>query len=789
MAKPLKLGCSVNSLITLLFAFVLVAGYLAGERRLWVFEDEDLATTQRSSSGKCNLFSGKWVFDNKSYPLYKEKECTFMWDEFACEKFGRKDLNYQSWRFNATALLEKLRGKRMMFVGDSLNRDQWVSMVCLVESAIPAPLKSKRPKYAYFKFKAIEYNASIDFHWSPMLVESNYDDPASPRLPERIARISEIVKHARHWTNADILVFNSYEWWRRPKMKLLWGSFESPDQITKEVEMLRSYEMALKTWSDWLDIHVDRNKTRLFFMSMSPTHRRGQEWGMSQSDNCYNETLPITKEGHWGSGSDMRMMKIAEAAVEELRAKEVLDRFTKCRSTVKYIGRKARWDVQVEELNRRKENEENCDFFSGKWVFDNSSYPLYNESDCPYMSDQLACHKHGRPDLGYQYLRWQPHNCNLKRFYKFRRSIGMVSVCCACVVSVYAHSSYCLCFSNVWNVTEMWEKLRGKRLMFVGDSLNRGQWISMVCLLQSVIPVDKRSMSPNAHLTIFRAEEYNATVEFLWAPLLVDSNSDDPVNHRLDERIMQPDSVLRHASQWEHADILVFNTYLWWRQGPVKLLWSSEGDGVCEEIDGLGGMELAMEAWANWVASNVNPLKKQVFFVTMSPTHLCSAAALNQDVGVLLLHVVLHLSKVSTVMLLGKTQQLSLLGQEHGGLPGLGSFDRLLTTRSREWETSEGNCYDEKTPINNEGYWGSGSDLPTMRMVERVLNSLSSKVSVINITQLSEYRKDGHPSIYRKFWETLSPEQLSNPVSYSDCIHWCLPGVPDVWNELLFQFL
>ncbi|KAI8537823.1 hypothetical protein RHMOL_Rhmol09G0053700 [Rhododendron molle] len=319
--------------------------------------------------------------------------------------------------------------------------------------------------------------------------------------------------------------------------------------------------------------------------------------------------------------------------------RKVLDRFTKCRSTVKYIGRKARWDVQVEELNSRRENEESCDLFSGKWVFDNSSYPLYNESDCPYMSDQLACHKHGQADLGGQ-------------IWVINIMLRVVKILSIGIFLVPVRLAVCGLLPLIcrWNLTEMWEKLRGKRLMFVGDSLNRGQWISMVCLLQSVIPVDKRSMSPNAHLTIFRAEEYNATVEFLWAPLLVDSNSNDPVNHRLDERIMQPDSVLRHASQWEHADILVFNTYLWWSQGPVKLLWSSEGDGVCEEIDGLGGMELAMEAWANWVASNVNPLKKQVFFVTMSPTHLWS----------------------------------------------------------REWETSEGNCYNEKTPIKDEGYWGSG---------------------------------------------------------------------------------
>ncbi|MBA0588184.1 hypothetical protein Gorai_001297 [Gossypium raimondii] len=402
-------------------------------------------------------------------------------------------------------------------------------------------------------------------------------------------------------------------------------------------------------------------------------------------------------------------------------ASEVLDRFSSCNSTRNYSGKKIQWvDPGTESGRRRSARQESCDVFSGKWVFDNQSYPLYKESDCPYMSDQLACHKHGRSDLQYQYWRWQPHNCNLKR----------------------------------WNVTEMWEKLRGKRLMFVGDSLNRGQWISMVCLLQSVIPADKKSMTPNAQLTIFRAEEYNATVEFLWAPLLVESNSDDPVNHRLSERIIRPDSVLKHSSQWEHADILIFNSYLWWRQGPVKLLWSSEENGNCEELDGLGAMELAMGAWADWVASKVIPQKKRVFFVTTSPTHFWK-----------------HL-------------------QEYGAPTPIVTNVYIAPRMSQEWEPgSEGNCYNQMRPITLEGYWGSGSDLPTMRMVDKVLSGLGSKVSVINITQLSEYRKDGHPSIYRKFWETLSPQQLANPASYSDCIHWCLPGVPDVWNELIFHFL
>ncbi|KAI4331600.1 hypothetical protein MLD38_029775 [Melastoma candidum] len=373
--------------------------------------------------------------------------------------------------------------------------------------------------------------------------------------------------------------------------------------------------------------------------------------------------------------------------------------FSTCNSTKEYSGRRIR-PAEGEgggESGRGNVGSEECDLTSGKWVFDNVTYTLYEESECPYMSDQLACQKHGRADLAYQHWRWQPLGCDLQR----------------------------------WSTTEMWEKLRGKRLMFVGDSLGRGQWISMICLLQSAAAEDKRSITPNSPLTIFRAEEYNATIEFLWAPLLVESNNDHPVNHKLEEKIIRPDSIRTHALKWEQADILVFDTYLWWRLGLVKLSWSDDEEGEFEELGGLAAMELAMETWADWVVTRLGPTKR-VFFVTMSPTH--------------------HLSQ--------------------------------------DWNPgSKGNCYGEKEPIRSEGYWGSGSHLPTMRMVERVLGRLGPRVSVINITQLSEYRKDGHPSVYRKFWETLSPEELSNPSSYSDCKHWCLPGVPDVWNQMLFHFL
>ena len=71
-----------------------------------------------------------------------------------------------------------------------------------------------------------------------------------------------------------------------------------------------------------------------------------------------------------------------------------------------------------------------------------------------------------------------------------------------------ASHGFGLSLNYSFNATRMLEMLRGKRLMFVGDSLNRGQYVSMVCLLNRIIPESAKSMETVDSLTVFRAKVY-----------------------------------------------------------------------------------------------------------------------------------------------------------------------------------------------------------------------------------------------------------------------------------------
>lgn len=76
-----------------------------------------------------------------------------------------------------------------------------------------------------------------------------------------------------------------------------------------------------------------------------------------------------------------------------------------------------------------------------------------------------------------------------------------------------------------------------------------------------------------------------------------------------------------------------------------------------------------------------------------------------------------------------------------------------------------------------------------MSVVAKVVKKMKVPVTVINITQISEYRKDAHSSVYTESGgKLLTEEERTNPLK-ADCIHWCLPGLPDTWNQIFLAML
>lgn len=331
-----------------------------------------------------------------------------------------------------------------------------------------------------------------------------------------------------------------------------------------------------------------------------------------------------------------------------------------------------------------------CDLSIGKWVEDDS-YPLYRPGTCPFVDEAFSCQSNGRPDSKYDRWRWVPRDCNIPRF----------------------------------NGTHMLERLKGKRLVFVGDSLNRNQWESMLCMLWESLPDKRRivqinggriSKLPGAY--VFKFMDYDFKVEFYTSPYLVDKeDGDNPTDFRV-----RLDRLDKSERRWRKASILVFNTGHWWTtdkigEGENRF---QEGLKVYEKMNVSVAYSKALMTWAKWVATYVTPQNTSVFFRGYSPVHYI------------------------------------------GG----------------QWN-SGGQCHDETEPIFNESFL---TPYPRkMQVLEEILQEMKLPVQVLNITRLSDFRKDAHPATYG--------HARDHVVQYQDCSHWCLPGLPDTWNELLYSAL
>ncbi|KAL8235440.1 hypothetical protein R6Q59_021540 [Mikania micrantha] len=322
-----------------------------------------------------------------------------------------------------------------------------------------------------------------------------------------------------------------------------------------------------------------------------------------------------------------------------------------------------------------------CDVFQGSWVVDHS-YPLYNASICPFVGKEFDCLKNKRPDQQYLHYRWQPHACSLSRF----------------------------------NGSNLLEKLRDKTIMFVGDSLSKNNWLSLLCMIHSSVPSAQYSVKMHGAtgMTTYTFMDYGAKVIYHHSLYLVD------IIKEKNGRVMKLDSITS-GKQWLGVDYLVFNTWHWWsRRGPSRPFdFIQDGDKIYEDMDRLVAFGKAIHTWGRWVDDNIDPLKSKVFFQGISPTHY----------------------------------------------------------NGTSWgEPKAQACMGQKAPVPGSTY--PGTTPAALTVLKKELKTIKKPVTLLDITNLSLLRKDGHPSKYGL-----------GKMSGRDCSHWCLAGVPDTWNVLLYNLM
>ncbi|KAJ0435416.1 putative PC-Esterase [Helianthus annuus] len=160
--------------------------------------------------------------------------------------------------------------------------------------------------------------------------------------------------------------------------------------------------------------------------------------------------------------------------------------------------------------------------------------------------------------------------------------------------------------------------MRGKKIMYIGDSISLNQWQSMVCLLHAALPPHSVVTTENVNsTTTVTFKDFGVSVSIFLSNYLVDI-----VKEKFG-RVLKLDSIT-NGDVWKQNNVLIFNTWLWWYRRGKKQPWDYIQIGrrkITKDMDRMVAFRAALKTWANWVNKNVNTKRTKVFFQGVSPFH------------------------------------------------------------------------------------------------------------------------------------------------------------------------
>ncbi|TVU11903.1 hypothetical protein EJB05_45513, partial [Eragrostis curvula] len=283
--------------------------------------------------------------------------------------------------------------------------------------------------------------------------------------------------------------------------------------------------------------------------------------------------------------------------------------------------------------------------------------------------------------------------------------------------------------------------MRGKHVALVGDSMARNQAQSLICLLSASYPYRllHRDPEPNENnFWRYAFPSHDVTVSYFWAPFLVRANGnpeDDSIRYNY-VHLDEPGD--RWAAEAETIDVVVLAAGHWLLNGGIYYNGSEViGAHRTPEFNNNTSIGYAWPlrmAYRKAVERLSSGRPRTVVLATFSPSHFEGRP--------------IDSPTACTKMEPYKKGEKDL-----------------------EWIYKEVRdiVYDEAKAAK-----------------EKLGEDAKARIEVLDVTTLAAMRPDGHPSVYmqRDPFANGVPEKIN-----SDCLHFCLPGPVDTFNEVLLQLL